>query len=151
MLMSRRWWSGVALAAFGVLGGCGGDEQQACTNGPLTIDQGKRVVALTEAELKELCDWNTCLLGGYGAKLTCASGPAVRVAPSQSSCLASVPKNQACQATVADLVRCVQATRANPCQSTLLLGADCAAVFDFDCVTFTPNALVVAPMRLDVR
>jgi hypothetical protein len=136
----------LATLAGALVGACGG-EQHACTSAPLAVDQTKRVATLTEAERRELCDWNTCQLGGYGAHLSCQSGPPVRVAPSQGSCLATVTNNQACQATVADLVRCIQAVRANPCQTTLLAGTACDAVTDFACVTFTPSALVVGPMQ----
>ncbi|HKA88005.1 MAG TPA: hypothetical protein VKE22_10080 [Haliangiales bacterium] len=126
-------------------GGCGHGGADCRADAGLTVPSTLMLVSLSSEQRNEVCDFTACRLGGYGAKLSCSSGPAVTLAGSQQQCVAQTPTNPACHATVDDLVRCVDAIRANPCTSTLF-GSDCAAVSDPACVTFTPGGLGVAPL-----
>jgi hypothetical protein len=122
--------------------GCGGDGD-ACRPEPFTVPSTLMLVSLSGDQGKEVCDFAACQVGGYGVKLSCPGGAAVTVASSQQQCLAQLPSNPACHATVGDLIRCIQAIRDNPCASTLF-GSECEAVSDPECLTFTPNGRSLA-------
>lgn len=131
----------LAVAALFAVG-CGGDGD-ACRSGVLTVPSTLTLVSLSSDQREEVCDFTACQLGGYGARLSCSSGAPATVAGSRQQCVAQLPDNPACQATVDDLLRCVEAVRANPCASTLF-GSACEAVSDPACLTFTPSGLAVA-------
>src|SRR5436190_20473361 len=81
--------------------GCGGDAGPDCAKlMPLSLDPGQTVVSLSQEQRRELCDHSACLFGGYGAHLSCSSGPPVTLAANQSACLATTPTDPACAATV---------------------------------------------------
>ena len=122
--------------------GCGGDGD-ACRSEALTVPSTLTLVSLSNEQRKEVCEFTVCQVGGYGVKLSCSGGVAVTVASSQQQCVAQLPSNPACDATVGDLVGCTEAIRANPCASTLFSSA-CDAVSDPACLTLTPNGLSVA-------
>src|SRR5215470_4785352 len=126
-----------ALSALAVAG-CG-DSKIDCSKVNLSIPPSQMIVGLSTDQRKELCDFSACQVGGYGATLTCSTGPAVTVAGSQAKCVSQLPTNQACHATVADVMECFAAIDANPCISTAL-GPDCEAVFVPECLVITPLA-----------
>jgi hypothetical protein len=132
---------GHALVAL-IAVGCGGDGA-ACRPDALTVPSTLQLVSLSGVQRPDVCDYTACEVGGYGVTLSCPGGTAVTVASSQQQCLARWPSNAACHATVADLVDCTAAIRANPCASTLF-GSACEAVSDPQCVTFTPSGSTIA-------
>jgi hypothetical protein len=127
----------VALAAAG----CGGGVD--CSSAMLNVSGSAMIVSLSADGKRSVCDYTACQVGGYGAKLSCASGPALTVAGSQQQCLAQLPTDPSCHATVDDLVACTAAIAANPCVGTLFSSA-CDAVSQPECLTFTPNGLATA-------
>jgi hypothetical protein len=131
------------VAAIAVTG-CG-DESVTCTGEALAVPADKRIVELSGGQRSEVCDWGVCQLGGYGARPICPNGISITVSPDRRHCLASTPSNPACQATVADWTRCMEAVRASPCVETFLLGSECSAVTTDACLVFTPNALLDSP------
>ena len=68
-------------------------------------------------------------------------------APTRRRCLGMTPTNPACQATVAEYARCIDALRASPCEETFIFGAECADVTTFDCLVFTPSAMGIVRVR----
>jgi hypothetical protein len=138
---TMRRLAGHALTAL-IAVGCGGDGD-ACRSEALTVPSTLTLVSLPSEQRQQVCDFTACQVGGYGVKLSCSGGVAVTVASSQQQCLAQLPSNPACHATVGDLVGCTEAIRANPCTSTLFSSA-CDAVSAPECLTFTPNGLSVA-------
>jgi len=137
-MRALEWATVVLLAAAG----CGNSVD--CSKVMLTLSGSERIVGLSAADQRALCDYTACQVGGYGAKLTCSSGPAVTVASSQSKCVAQLPTNPACHATVDDLVTCTEAVAANACLSTLF-SSDCDAVSAPECLVITPGAEAVLP------
>ena len=123
----------VLLAAAG----CGGDLD--CSKVMLTLSGSEMIVGLSAQDQGALCDYTACQVGGYGAKLTCSSGPALTVASSKSKCIAQLPTNPACHATVDDLVMCTDAISANACVATLF-SSECDAVSAPECLVITPGA-----------
>jgi hypothetical protein len=138
---------GCAIAAV-TLAGCGDEGSDVtCTGEPLALQAEKRVVVLSEGERAQLCDWSACQFGGYGAQPKCNGGMALTTAPTRGRCIGMTPTNPACQATVAEYARCIEALRASPCVETFLFGAECAAVTSIDCLVFTPNAMGIVRVR----
>jgi hypothetical protein len=120
--------------------GCGGDELDCSMLGTPTFSTSQTIVSLSQAQKGELCDHEACQVGGYGARLSCSSGPAVTVAKSRSACVTATPSNPDCTATVQELFDCMQAVSANPCTSTLFGDPACAAATAIECLTLTANA-----------
>ena len=110
----------------------------------LPVDPSLTIVSLSQSQRRELCDHAACMFGGYGARPSCSTGPAVTISANQSACLATTPTDPACTATVQEFVGCMEAIRANPCTSTFLGDPACAAVTAFECLTITPAALLMA-------
>ncbi len=117
--------------------GCGGNSVDCAKAVPPSGSD--MIVGLSSADARALCDYTACQVGGYGAKLTCSSGPALTVASSQSKCVAQLPTNPACHATVDDLLGCTEAIAADACLSTLF-SSDCEAVSSVECLVITPGA-----------
>jgi hypothetical protein len=63
----------------------------------------------------------------------------VTFAASRDQCLGQWPTNPECQASVQDLLDCMEAIRASPCLSTFLGSSACDAATQFECLTFKPN------------
>jgi hypothetical protein len=61
----------------------------------------------------------------------------VTVAGSQGQCVAQLPSNPACHATVDDLLGCTEAIAANACVATLF-SSECDAVSSGECLVITP-------------
>jgi hypothetical protein len=138
---------GCVIAAV-ALAGCGDEGSSVtCTGEALALQAEKRVVVLSEGERAQLCDWSACQFGGYGAQPKCNGGMALMTAPTRGRCIGMTPTNPACQATVAEYARCIDALRASPCVETFLFGSECAAVTSFDCLVFTPNAMGIVRVR----
>lgn len=120
-----------AIACLLVAPGCGGGgggSSVVCTDASAPdVDPATKMIDLTPAQKAAYCDWWACQVGGYGAQLTCSSGPAVTVDGSQAECVSKAPTSASCQATLGDEIDCFRALAANPCQSTAFTSSACSS------------------------
>jgi hypothetical protein len=123
------------VAAFG----CGSDKQDCSMVSDEGLDRGQLLVSVSDAQRRQICDFDACSVGGYGARQSCSGGEPVTIARNQGACLASWPANPACTATVEDFFGCMEAVAASPCVSTLFSDPACSAATEIACLTFTSN------------
>lgn len=131
----------VGVLATSACGGGDGAPLDCSMTDLSTLDPNQTVVSLSQEQLVELCDGAACFFGGYGARVSCSGDDIpVTVARSRAKCVAGFPKDPLCAATVQNYIDCMQALRANPCETTIFLEPACHEVTDIYCVTVTANA-----------
>jgi hypothetical protein len=92
-----------ALSACGSSGG-GTPTGAGGTGGGGTVAGTKRLDMLSSAEIKQLCDMQAMIQGGYGHITDCGGGATMAALPSQQNCVDGWYTN--CAATVADAEAC---------------------------------------------
>jgi hypothetical protein len=115
----------VALLALTACGSGGDDssDPEACGASPTPpIDPATEIVQLTPAQMGELCDWFSCISGGYGKQYTCGGNQAVYTQPDQTSCIDTITR-ATCSATVAAVTDCFTSIEGDPC--ALLTSSKC--------------------------
>lgn len=87
------------------------------------------MASLSNAELGELCDWSTNLLGGYSATISCSN---FTITPStREGCIASISYNSSCVLSVRQFENCTLAEV--PSKGCDTPGPDCAV--ELQCFT----------------
>jgi hypothetical protein len=101
----------VGAAALSLLlagAACGGGS--GATSGTSGVGTSKRLIDLSAAEKGQLCDWMVGRAGSYAKAGSCgAQSDGFLDYADQAACIADSPKSTdtGCQATVADLEKCV--------------------------------------------
>jgi hypothetical protein len=94
------------------------------------LDPAKKLSALSDAELGQLCDWTAAKLGGYGAVKECPGGLTIRNKANRAACVSGTDRAApACTATVGQAETCVQLQVQDICSLASLSNPACQALF----------------------
>jgi hypothetical protein len=93
------------------------------------LDPSKKISALSDAELGQLCDWTAARLGGYGTTKQCPGGITIRNRADRAACVGGTDRTAAtCTATVAQAEACVLLQVQDICSLASLSNPNCQAL-----------------------